>query len=199
MTKGRTVWLVFEDELSGALLQRLIREVRPQLTVDRSINTHGNARLFQGISKYVDMSKAGFPHIVLTDLDRSPCTPELLTRWQVPALPGLMLFRIAVREVEAWLMADRRGFADLLGVPLAKVPLDPDALEDPKQVLLNLVRRCRRTALKRDMLPAPGSVAPIGPFYNDKLMRFVREAWDIERASKHSPSLRRAVLRLGSF
>jgi hypothetical protein len=199
MTKGRPIWLVFEDELSGAILQRLIHVVRPQLVVDRSRVTRGNAKLFQDIPKYASMSKAGYPHIVLTDLDRSPCPPELLSRWQVPTLPGLMLFRIAVREVESWLLADRTGFSALLGIPLAKVPLDPDALPDPKQALLNLVRRCRRTSLKRDMLPASGSVAPIGPFYNDILMRFVREEWDVDRASKHSPSLRRAVIRLGSF
>lgn len=190
---------MFEDELSGAVLQRLINEVRPQLTVDRPINTHGNAKLLKGVGRYSAMSRAGFPHIVLTDLDRSPCPPYLLTRWGVPALPGLMLFRIAVREVEAWLMADRTGFAALLGIPLSKVPLTPDELVDPKQALLNFVRRCRRSALKRDMLPATGSAASIGPFYNDILIRFVRDDWDISVATKHSPSLKRAVFRLGTF
>jgi hypothetical protein len=199
MNKGRPVWLVFEDELSGALLHRLVREIRPQLTVDRAINTRGNARLLQGVPKYADMSRAGFPHLVLTDQDRSPCPPELLQRWKVPALPGLMLFRIAEREIESWLLADRQAFASLLGIPLAKVPLNPDALDDPKQELLNLVRRSKRSKLRREMLPAHGSAAPIGPGYNDILIGFVQAEWDIQRAAQHSPSLRRTVLRLGSF
>ncbi len=199
MTRGRPVWLVFEDELSGAILRRLVSEVRPQLAVDRAITTHGNARLLAGVAKYVGMSRAGFPHIVLTDLDNYHCPPELLDHWRVPPLPGLMLFRIAVREVESWVMADRSGFAALVGITLAKVPMVPDALEDPKQTLLNLVRRSRRSALKHDMLPTQGSVASIGPFYNDILGRFVREKWNITEAVKHSQSLRKAVLRLGSF
>lgn len=199
MSAGRPVFLVHEDELSGAVMERLIAEVRPQLVVDRSIITHGNARLLAGVSKYAAASRAGIPHIVLTDLDRGACAPELLEEWSVPKLEGRMLFRIAVREVGSWVMADREGIAQLLSVTLAKVPQRPDECDDPKEELLNLVRRSRSGKLKKDMLPAIRSSAGVGPLYNDVLGTFTRTTWNIDRAAKRSPSLRRTILRLAVF
>ena len=199
MSSGRPVFLVYEDELSGAVMERLVSEVRPQLKIDRSIITHGNSRLLAGIAKYVGASKAGIPHIILTDLDRGACAPELLEKWSVPMLEGRMLFRVAVREVESWVMADREGISQLLGVTIAKVPQRPDECNGPKEELLNLVRRCRRGKLKKDLLPAIGSSAGVGPLYNDILGRFTRTAWNIDRAAKRSPSLQKTILRLGVF
>ena len=185
MKSGRPVFLVHEDDLGGAVMHRLIKEVRPQLVVDRSIITHGNARLLSGVAKYAAASRAGIPHIVFTDLDRSNCAPGLLAEWSVPKLDGLMLFRIAVREVEAWLLADREGLAGFLAVHIAKVPVRPDDCSDPKEVLLNLVRRSRSGRLKRDMLPVIGSSASIGPLYNEILGNFVHSLWDWELSLIH--------------
>jgi len=199
MKAGRPVFLVYEDELSGSVMQRLIAEVRPQLVIDRSIITHGNARLLAGVAKYAAASKAGIPHIVLTDLDRGAWAPKLLEEWSVPKLEGRMLFRIAVREVESRVLADREGVSHLLGVTLAKVPQHPDECDDAKEELLDLVRRSRSGKLKKDMLPAIGSSAGVGPLYNDVLGTFTRTTWSVDRAAKRSPSLRKAILRLGSF
>ena len=47
------------------------------------------------------------PWIVLADLDRdAECAPPLRNDW-LPSPAALMCFRIAVRAVEAWLMAER--------------------------------------------------------------------------------------------
>jgi len=180
-------------------MQRLVAEVRPQLVIDRSIITHGNARLLAGVAKYAEASRVGIPHIILTDLDNGSCAPELLAQWRVPKLEGLMIFRVAVREVESWILADRKGISQLFGVPLSKVPQRPDECKDPKQNLLNLVRRSRSGKLKKDMLPTIGSSAAIGPLYNDVLVGFARDTWNVEYAAKRSPSLRKAILGLGRF
>jgi hypothetical protein len=46
------------------------------------------------------------PWFVLVDLDREPCAPQVI-KDRLPSPNALMRFRIAVREVESWLMADR--------------------------------------------------------------------------------------------
>jgi hypothetical protein len=40
-------------------------------------------------------------------------------------------YRIAVREVEAWLMADRVAFADALGVRVSVIPTQPERSQTP--------------------------------------------------------------------
>lgn len=199
MGQGREVILVCEDALGMAVLRRLIGYARPQLIIRLPIITGSNSALFANMPKYVKASKQGVPHILLTDLDRNECAPALIERLDVPSLPGQMIFRVAVREVESWILADRTGVAEMTGLPIAKLPLEPDRIPDPKQHLLNLVRKCRKNRLKRDVLPEPGSSASKGIFYNDRFGEFVRTEWNVNKAAKRSPSLNKALLRLGSF
>lgn len=182
-----------------AVLRRLIAHARPQLDVRLPIVTGSNTTLFANMPKYVRASQQGVPHIVLTDLDRNDCAPGLIERLAVTSIPGQMIFRVAVREVESWILADRSGIAGMTGLPLAKLPIEPDLIEDPKQYLLNLVRRCKKSRLKRDVLPEVGSTASKGIFYNDRFGTFARTEWNVDAAAKRSPSLNKALLRLGSF
>lgn len=55
-----------------------------------------------------------------------------------------MCFRIAVREVEAWLLADAEQAAGFLAVPLARIPAEPETLPDPKATLIALAGRSRK-------------------------------------------------------
>jgi hypothetical protein len=58
------------------------------------------------------------------------------------------MVRVAVREVESWVLADRRRIANFLSAPLNSIPMDPEQLDDPKMALLTLARahaRSRRT------------------------------------------------------
>jgi hypothetical protein len=111
-------------------------------------------------------------------------------------LPKAFLFRVAVREVEAWLMADREGFSRFSGIPVEKMPHVPEDLEDPKRDLLQLVRRYAHREIKANLLPERGSIARIGLGYNEILSRFVRDTWSIKNAVSNSESLSRACYRL---
>lgn len=164
----------------------------------RVINARGFGKLKNGMAKFREASRS-LPHILLTDLDRYPCPPALLESWGATELPETFLFRIAVREVEAWLLADRVGIAEFLYVDLQKVPHAPEAEEDPKRTLINLARKSRKKRLSREIVPAIGSAAPIGPLYNLHFMVFVNSRWDVDRARQIAPSLNRTVLRLSSF
>src|SRR5690349_2981582 len=76
------------------------------------------------------------PWLVLRDLDRdATCAPDLVSDL-LPRPAKHMCFRIAVRSVEAWLIADRERIASFLGVRLEQVPAQPDLLPDPKGTLI---------------------------------------------------------------
>jgi hypothetical protein len=139
------------------------------------------------------------PFIVLTDLDRYECPAELINDWlRVPKHRNL-LFRVAVREVESWLLADPANFSEFLGVRSSLIPADTDSLPDPKATLVQLARKSRSKTIRGSIVPAKGSTAKQGPDYNGCLCTFIRERWNLEAAKANSPSLARTVDRLSSF
>lgn len=194
----QSIAVVVEDELSGAVMRRLIAATGRDFAIDRMINARGYGQIKSGIGKFRTSSYA-LPHVVLTDLDRYPCPLALLDNWGVIDLPPQLLFRIAVREVEAWLIADREGIAEFLHVAVGKVPHAPEAEDDPKRTLLNLARRSRKKRLAQELVPALGSSAPIGPLYNARLSEFVNEKWNIDQAKLVADSLSRTLNRLSEF
>src|SRR6266851_3917621 len=67
------------------------------------------------------------PWVVLVDLNGDAfCAPPLCTAW-LPQPAPMMCFRVAVREVEAWLFADRERLARFLSVAVSRIPLAPEA------------------------------------------------------------------------
>jgi hypothetical protein len=106
-----------------------------------------------------------------------------------------MCFRIAVREAEAWLMADRAAFADALGVSLVRIPDQPESLADPKLTIVNLARRSRKRAVQVGLVPEQGAGISIGPEYAAWMIDFAQNQWDPSRAvaSAEVPSLERTL------
>jgi len=133
------------------------------------------------------------PWLVLRDLDHDEaCAPPLVARL-LPSREENLLLRIAVRKVEAWILADQPGIAGFLSVSTAIVPLVPDDLSDPKEALVNMARRSRRREVRTQMVPEPGLSTPTGPGYSALLIDFIRTRWNITAASQVSMSLRRCV------
>lgn len=139
------------------------------------------------------------PWLVLRDLDHDDangCVPGLV-RQLLGGLPSSgMCFRVAVREAEAWLLADADGCAHYFGVSRANVPRDVELLSDPKQSLVNLCRRFRKRDIREEMVPRRGSRRSVGESYRVVLREFVEEAWDPQQARLTAPSLDRAMLAL---
>ncbi len=144
-------------------------------------------------------NSARFRHwLVLIDLDRQRCAPEARTLW-LPHPAGLMCFRIAVRELESWLLADAERLSEFIGVDQQEVPGNPDDLADPKESLLNLIRRSTSRAIREDMLPRPGSGQNVGPAYASRLIEFLQETpdgWRPDVAANNSDSLMRCLTAL---
>jgi hypothetical protein len=189
--------LVAEDELSMSVLERLVDD-SGRFVVARRLVERGFGNIKRSVTKYKQASHV-LPHVVLTDLDAAECAATLRSAWGALELPTCMLFRVAVRETESWLLADSEGFASFASVARVKVPPAPEELADPKQTLVGLVRRCRNRRLASELVPPQGSAVPIGPLYNERLIGFVRNQWNVDAAAASSPSLNRTRSRLSEF
>jgi hypothetical protein len=192
------VFYAVEDALSAALVRRIaahaiggdvdLRPLGPQ---------RGNSHLRSNLRKYCQLAQM-YPVILVTDLDGGFCAPKLVNEWlDQLVVPSTLIFRVAVREAESWVMADRSGFSSFLGVSPTKIAAEPEILPDPKAVLLHIARQAKRK-VREMIVPEPNSNASIGREYNDALCDFVQTSWNIIAASESSPSLRRAIVRIQS-
>ena len=197
-----------EDPPSAEVAIKIVGYVNTILSVNFEfvegfpLNQHGYGKIQKRMAAFIRMARNGQRTFILVDLDKTECPPALIREWLGKPtnvsvkLPSKFLFRIAVRETESWLMADRKAIADFLKIPLSNLTKQPDHLDDPKQYLLNLIRRKGRKKWHREMLPQ-GPFAIIGPAYNEKMCSFARDHWDPERAQDNSPSLKRAIISFG--
>lgn len=179
-----------EGIVDEAVAIRLIRYVGalPGTTYGKN----GKARLRQRINAY-NMAAQYWPWIVIVDLDREfGCAPPLRATWLRRQAPG-MCFRIAVRAVEAWILADGEEIAGFLGVPSSRIPRDPEALDDPKETLVNLARASRRRDIREDMVPTDSGGRRVGPAYTSRLVEFVSTRWQPDVGAQRAVSLRRAI------
>lgn len=187
-----------EDELSEAVACRLVRSVSANFEVGLRLRKGGVGYLRSSLSKFRQM--ANREHVLLlTDLDTAACAPQLVESWQgQEPLPPRLLMRVAVCEIESWVLADRVGFSRLLGVSQALLPHYPDAIPNPKAFLLNVTRRASRS-VRSDLLATRGTMASQGLGYNRVLSNFVDNNWSVDRARDYSPSLSKAVDRLSGL
>jgi len=184
-----------EDELSEAVGIRLVNETFGLGRLGHLLGRRGNGYLVKKLPSLRQMALRE-PVLILTDLDDTNCAPTLLQRWSGGGVfPENLLFRVAVRETEAWLLADREGMGNLLGVSPNKIPADPETIPDPKRFLLNLARSAKRE-VRSELTVARGVVASQGLGYNQVLSAFASENWQLGEAANRSVSLAKALVRL---
>ncbi len=153
---------------------------------------NGKPALRQRINGYNHAARHA-PWIVLVDLDHeAECAPPLCQAWLQAPAPDLC-FRVAVREIEAWLMADAETLAAFLGVARSRIQARPEDSDQPKAAMVNLARRSRRRAVREDMVPREGSGRSVGPAYTSRLIEFVETCWRPVVAAQRAESLRRAI------
>jgi hypothetical protein len=94
-------------------------------------------------------------------------------------------------------LMNKENLADFLNVSVAKIPTDPERLNNPKLTLVNLARSSRSKSIREALVPDPGSVtAKEGRLYTSEMIRFIQERWDIAIARGNSESLNRCCNRL---
>ncbi len=191
-----SIVLATEDALSEAVALRLVSEAG--LIVSQCLRRDGSGYLRQRVQSFLEMARRG-PVVVFADLDRSRCPATLIADWLGPRpMHPKLLIRIAVREIESWVLADSEAIARLLRQAVRVVPRAPDELADPKRTLLRLAARAPRR-IRDDLVAARGAIASQGLNYNSVISSFVATDWDPVRAAVRSPSLCRARTRLSEL
>ena len=198
MSEYIPIHLVVEDELSEAVLRAILRQSGRPFSVGAAYRRGGFGYLRANVKGFNHGAK-GTPYFLLTDLDKNECAPTLIREWLTVPLHPNLIFRVAVHEVEAWILADREAFACFLGIPTRNIPSEVDSIQDPKVELVSLARTSPKRDLRNSLVPRAGSTARVGRDYNGRLSEFVRSDWRLDESKRLSPSLQRAANAVGTF
>lgn len=197
-TDGTTISAAVEGVVDEAVARRLIEHVGG--TAGPVYGKFGKVYLKEKIRGY-NNAAAHALWFVLVDLNNEThCAPLLKKSW-LPSPAPHMCFRIAVREVEAWLLADHAGLSAFLQAPVSKVPRDPENVKHPKSAIVQLARSSRSREIQEDMVPRPESARAVGPAYPSRLIEFITSAnsrlrWRPDVAARQSDSLKRCLCGL---
>jgi hypothetical protein len=152
--------IVIEGDTDRPVVEKLAAEAG--LEVGEVLDMGGKSQLDLNVSAF-NKAARGSPWLVLRDLDADqPCAPNLLRALLARPSPW-MCFRIAVREVESWLLADTEAISEFLKVPIQRVPLEPDAQADPSRTPVQLAAGRRARKYGGHLCPDPGAPRPSGP------------------------------------
>jgi hypothetical protein len=184
---------VVEDIVQEQILRVIFSKYCPELDLYPALGKRGNAYIKQKIKGF-NAASLYTPYVILTDLDNISCPPQLLEEWIDFPSSKNFIFRIAVREAEAWLLADRIGFAKFIGVAASRIPLNTETILNPKEFVISLARRSSKRSVKVDIIPKGHS--SVGPGYNPRMEEFILSHWNIENAIHSSLSLRKAIQRI---
>lgn len=192
--------LLVEGLTDEVVLHRLLTHC--QLQPGATYGKQGKTALLKRLPQY-NHAAYHTPWIVVVDLDQdAACAPEYVAAI-LPTPAPQMCLRVAVRALEAWLLADAERLAVFLNIPRNRVPTLPEIEADPKATFVQLARLSRSASIRADLVPRPGSGAKVGPDYTGRLIEFVEtehpQAWRPEVAARHANSLSRCLEALAQF
>ena len=205
---GAAFYIAVEDDLSDAVARRLLNHVRRGFQVRARYPLPALPHLHPELSGYgylrvnvqaFNAAAAKTPHLLLTDLDVAACAPELIQEWLGGAAHPNFIIRVAIREVEAWLLADAKNMADFLGLSPGDIPADVESVAQAKEEIVRLARLSPDAEIQNNLVPRPGSTATTGRLFNRSLIGYVQNLWDINDAAANADSLARALRALRSF
>lgn len=196
-----TLFVAVEDELSLSVVQRIVSylAIKSEL-IELGAKQGGYGLIKKRIGRYFELAKR-FPVVVLTDLDNYQCPVALRSDWKLQSSwHENLAFCIAVREVEAWLLADRDSFSRYFALKARVLPRVPsDDILDPKGAIIDAIRHSGKAEHRLAILPAEGSRSKVGMGYNRVLSRYVISDWQPEVAAESSSSLARMIERTRSL
>ena len=188
------LFAVVEGYTDRVIVEKLIFETGLSLAA-ASFGGHGKGFINKNLSKYNMAARSSF-WLVLRDLDHDAECAPLLKKQLLPHPEDGMCFCIAVREIEAWLMADTETFSQFMSVPRTSIPNNPEWLDNPKATIVNLAFKSRDRGIKIDMTPESGSKRKEGPAYASRLAEFALKHWRPKEAAKKCESLKYCLDKL---
>jgi hypothetical protein len=172
------------------VLKRVLAEAG--LVAGTEYITYGKGPLDRKLDGYNRAARFA-PWLVLRDLNTDEvCAPALVARL-LPSSAPRMCLHIAVRAMEAWLLADADEIRRFLAIPGGLVPRDPEHLQRPRRALVDIARRSRSRRIRQAVVPAVGTTATVGPGYSAAVAEFALRRWRPRAAAERSPSLERLL------
>ena len=191
-----SVNILVEGSTDEPVAKRLLSHVG--LEAGTVYGKRGKPHLLKRLPNY-NKAADRLPWFVIVDLDMdTSCPPEAIVMW-LPNPSDGMRFRIAVRAIEAWLMADRENMAKFLGVARSTIHHDIERDPAPKETLINIARKSRNRSIREDIVPRQMSGAKVGPLYVSRLTEFVENMWRPDVAANESESLYRCIRALSKL
>ncbi|MBX7052697.1 MAG: hypothetical protein K1X54_11725 [Flavobacteriales bacterium] len=202
------IYIVGEDPVTREVLRRIVQFCVPDHEFNLKDEPARGTEIIKKLDNYIRLAQV-HPVLMLTDLDEHHCAKifveELLHEKKVPVN---FSFRVAVTEAESWLMSDRVAMARFLGVPVSEIPQtyflnqrrrpqDNElqfSLKPSLEMMMNIATKSRKAVILENLVPVDSTSK--GPEYNNTLLPFIRDRWNIEAAMKNSYSLRRTVNRI---
>ncbi|MDE5947803.1 MAG: DUF4276 family protein [Prevotella sp.] len=201
------VYISGEDNVTKEVIYRILSFVSPRFKVVGDIPARGG-EIKKKIPQCNSLAKL-HPVIMLLDVDNG-CAPMLKS-----ALLGDQkqsdgfLMNIAVDEAEAWLMADTEGFARYFGINSNDMPKAEANKQGGRKALIEmkfsmkssfvltheLIFKSNNSVLKQQIgVKEKGKTK--GKEYNDAIVPFIKNVWNIKQAKINSDSLQRMLRRL---
>ncbi len=136
-----------EDRLSEAVARKLVAQAGFDVKQCSFTGKMGAGFLKSNLPSYLSAGNRR-PVLLLTDLDDAACAPALVVDWMRGMVEcAHFMLRVAVREIEAWLLADRTGIHRFLDIPLRRIAGAPEEIANPKRELLLLAKGDRRNVV----------------------------------------------------
>lgn len=195
MTRGAVVPISFvvEGDVDDAVVRRMALSI--EVPVHEVFVRNGKPAVLRGLPGF-NASAQSRPWFVQIDLDHDAPCPGAYVKKLLPRPSRHMQFRVAVRAVESWLMADRHGLSTFFRTRTSDIPHNPDLELDPKGAIITLAARSRTRIVRDGVPPRSGSGRRTGELYSALLIEFSRDHWNVNAARRNSASLDRAVMRL---
>ncbi len=188
--------LVVEDEIHFQILKKTVTTLS-RFTIEHTYGFQGNGYIRKNLRSFNKQAQRGSIFLILTDLDQKICPPALRDEWVTFEQHPNLIFRIAVCEAEAWLLADRKNFASFIGISSAKITRSPETLTNPKAHIVQLAKKSRLKKIRRALVPR--GTAHVGPEYNSTMSEFIIKHWDYEAAKVNAPSLQKLIVDISKL
>jgi hypothetical protein len=186
---------VYEDEITHQIMLKIYGSLQGIFSECKTIPCYGKGKIKKQIRAYNNAAQYGY-YFVITDLDDDyGCAPSLVNDWLPDHRTSQLLFRVAVHEVESWLLADKVNFAAFFSVSRDLIPVEPDKETDPKRTVISLAKRSKKREIREAIVPID-DYASNGPGYNTQFQYFIQNVWNTDSARKNSPSLDSAIKSL---
>src|SRR5260370_17359111 len=186
-----SVNILVEGRTDEPVAKRLLNYLG--LEVGTVYGRKGKSYLLQRLPNY---NKAAHfaPWFVRVDRDTDgKCPPQATGKWIPNPAKGMRL-RVAVRAIEAWLMADRESMARFLAVAPSRIRHNIDLDPNPKETLINIARTSRNRSIREDLVPRQASGAKVGPLYVPRLIEFAEKLWRPHIPTNESQTLPPSIL-----